>query len=373
MPIRNTGALPITEIVTEFGGSTPHGLSEYYGNGSFLSTGYFPNPPPVPSIGSPLNVGAFYGKSKRRFHNITISVNIKELDVVPLFSTFLSESTIPADCILTINAGVTVYGVTGSAMTIAADGSRASKFRSVDTLTIINKGNIVGYPSLGTDGGCGTGVAAARPSAGGSAISILRATTIFNSGIIAGGARGGQGGVGGVVSSSSICSDAVQCTGCQVRFLCTRQEQQNYIRSYSQGCQRGECCDSRTSMRFMNRGGGMAWMNDQCHCGSCKDTPRDPGCFGPCQAQYAQKAMACQTGYNQYAGTCTTSTNTCGGKGGDGATVFSNTVIAGGAPTGAGGATAGGNGGLWGSNAAITGGSLLTSQNIGGTVSGGIV
>ena len=33
MAIKSSGSLSITEIVDEFGGSTPHSLSEYYRNG----------------------------------------------------------------------------------------------------------------------------------------------------------------------------------------------------------------------------------------------------------------------------------------------------------------------------------------------------
>lgn len=365
MAIRNTGQLPITDIVTEFGGTTPHGLSEYYGNGTFLSPGYFPNPPALPSTGSPLNVGAFYGKSKRRVLNVTISQNTSDLNVVPLFSTLLAQSTIPADCFLTINAGVTVYGTLNTALVVAADTSLATKFRSVDTLTIINNGKIIGYAGTGGDGGCGAGIAGSRGTAGGAAINLARPTTIINYGTIAGGGTGGTGGTGGVESSTTACSDATQCGSCQRTFNCTRYAQQNYISGYQRDCRGGECCDSRSAMQFMSKN-----MSDQCWCGSCKDTPRDPGCYGQCRAQYSQKDMACQQGYNSYRGSCDSSTKTCGGKGGNGASVFSNTAIAGGAPTGAGGATVGNSGTLWGGTSSILGSSFLTSKNIGGTVFG---
>ena len=39
MTIKSSGTLAISEIATEFGGSTPHSLSEYYAGGSNVPSG----------------------------------------------------------------------------------------------------------------------------------------------------------------------------------------------------------------------------------------------------------------------------------------------------------------------------------------------
>ena len=50
MPLPNSGPLSLQDIADEFGGTTPHALSEYYGSGG------------VPSSG-PISIGDFYGES----------------------------------------------------------------------------------------------------------------------------------------------------------------------------------------------------------------------------------------------------------------------------------------------------------------------
>jgi hypothetical protein len=388
MPIRNTGALPITEIVTEFGGSTPHGLSEYYANGSFLSPGYFPNPPAVPSTGSPLNVGAFYGKSKRRSINVTISQNTADLDVVPLFSTLLAQSTIPADCFLTINAGVTVYGNLKSALVVAPDTSSVSKFRNVDTLTIINKGNIVGFAGTGGDGGCGINVLGSDGTLGGVAIALGRTTTIINSGTIAGGAKGGKGGTGGRGMTLVTCSAGnAGCTGCSSRKVATGYGYGAVVRNC--WCDQGNCrppgnnC-ARNPCYSTIDGTDFGHIQRVTGCGgeNCSDQGRGrrwKGCWGINNDGYTRQGPFENAWGTQYSGNCPTASNLCGGKGGNGAGPFSNTAIAGANAQvstvllGSTAAMKGSAGGLWGSgNSSITGATFLTSRNIGGTILGAI-
>ena len=58
MPI-NTGQVSFQDIADEFGGATPHTLSEYYrGNGLVNSS-----ITEIPSSGSPISVGSFRGLS----------------------------------------------------------------------------------------------------------------------------------------------------------------------------------------------------------------------------------------------------------------------------------------------------------------------
>jgi hypothetical protein len=61
--------LTMSEIQAEFGGSNPIGLNEYYAGGSFVNSGTIGYPPPsgspvaIPSAGSPISIGNFYGAS----------------------------------------------------------------------------------------------------------------------------------------------------------------------------------------------------------------------------------------------------------------------------------------------------------------------
>ena len=62
MALQTSGAISIMDIVTEFGGTIPHGLSEYYG----VATG-------IPSSGS-IDISDFYGASAATSVTLTFSV-----------------------------------------------------------------------------------------------------------------------------------------------------------------------------------------------------------------------------------------------------------------------------------------------------------
>ena len=380
MSIRYSGPLPITEITAEFGGVLPHGLSEYYGNGTFLSPGYFPNPPAVPSTGSPLNVGAFYGKSKRRTINVTISSNTAQVNVHNLFANLIAQSTVAADCVLTIDSGVTVYGVTAQALVVR------DIFRSVDSVTIINRGNIVGFAGTGGSGGCSANFAGNDGTMGGIGVVISRPTRILNYGIIAGGAKGGKGGTGGTTGSTNACSASIQCPTCQTTTTYPANSWTWSAAKKNCWCNQGGCCSENWC--FSTAQGDWPNLNhikqivQVCH--NCTDSQRSrnktyPGCHGIKERGWTRRGpiengWTSQTTYN---GNCSTVANTCGGMGGNGATPFSNIGIAGGPSTG-GSATAGSSGGLWGSggNAIVGMGNLLGTNELalnGGLVIGGMV
>lgn len=52
MTLQSSGAISLADIQTEFGGSNPISLSEYYG----VASG-------IPASGNPISIGDFYGKS----------------------------------------------------------------------------------------------------------------------------------------------------------------------------------------------------------------------------------------------------------------------------------------------------------------------
>jgi hypothetical protein len=202
MPIRTAGALPITEIINEFGGSTPHGLSEYYGDGSFINNVYFPTTPKIPNKGSAINIGAFYGKSKRRVLSVEINSYLSNVDIFSLFRPSLVGESLPIDAVLIIKAGVRIGGDSDlMPMSLGyPDPTRNSSFRSGDTLTIENYGSVIGRGGEGGRGGVGSSAnSTGSPTNGevGLPAMILRfPVTINNYGTIASGGRGGKGGNG---------------------------------------------------------------------------------------------------------------------------------------------------------------------------------
>ena len=60
MPISNTGPIKFSDIQTEFGGSPPISISEYYKN---APSGYTSSVTDMVVIGQPINISKFKGKS----------------------------------------------------------------------------------------------------------------------------------------------------------------------------------------------------------------------------------------------------------------------------------------------------------------------
>lgn len=191
MPIPGPGtAISMNTIATEFGGTVPHSLSEYYRGG-----GLVPNTPTnaaIPTSGQ-IAMGNFYGASNRVSIPITISANTYNYDVYtnrgPTYSPGISDITV------TVNPGVTVGSTTTPAYAMLVPNA----FNPGDTVTIVNNGVIQGMGGGGGAGGLGRSaprvVNPGSPGAsGGSALYVNRPVTVTNNGTIAGGGGGGGGG-----------------------------------------------------------------------------------------------------------------------------------------------------------------------------------
>ena len=63
MSLPSSGALSLNNIAVEFGGATPHGMSEYYRNGVYVPTGCEGDSGLIPTSGQ-LSVSDFYGACK---------------------------------------------------------------------------------------------------------------------------------------------------------------------------------------------------------------------------------------------------------------------------------------------------------------------
>lgn len=187
-------AISMNTIATEFGGTVPHSLSEYYRGG-----GLVPNTPTnaaIPTSGQ-IAMGNFYGSANRSQIALTISGNTYNYDVYanrgPTYVAGASDITV------TVNPGVTV----GSTATPTYAMLVPSAFNPADTVTIINQGTIQGMGGAGGSAATvstvpsGAGAFPGNPGAGGgSALYVNRPTTVTNNGTIAGGGGGGGSGVG---------------------------------------------------------------------------------------------------------------------------------------------------------------------------------
>lgn len=181
-----TSNISFSGIQTEFGGSNPIGLSEYYRGGSFVPVS--PSTANIPTSGA-IRVDLFKNSSYRWIVSITLSSATTNFNVYDYLVTTYGAFTAPVDVTVTINSGVWVYATsTGNAGFTSGTGWVASS-----TLTIVNNGYIAGMGGAG--GGGGAYSAGAAGSAGGNALNIHLNTTINNgSGYILGGGGGGGGG-----------------------------------------------------------------------------------------------------------------------------------------------------------------------------------
>jgi len=185
-------AISMNTIATEFGGTVPHSLNEYYRGG-----GLVPNVPQnaaIPTSGA-IPMGSFYGSTNRVAIPLTIAANAYNYDVFtnrgPTYAAGISDITV------TVNPGVTVGSTsTGTYAMLVPSG-----FNPGDTVTIVNNGVIQGMGGGGGAGGNSSppnNFGAGGPGAvGGNAVFVNRPTVITNNGTLAGGGGGGGGGAGG--------------------------------------------------------------------------------------------------------------------------------------------------------------------------------
>ena len=177
MAIQGSGAISMTDIVNEFGGSVPHSLSEYYRNGGEVPG----NNTNVPTSGT-ISMSNFYNAVNEI--QITLSSSTTNYQ---LSSAFGSNWSTAVPKRLTINSGVTIGSSnTNPAMTI--NGSMGG------TLIVHNSGSIQGKGGSGSSSGAGgSGYSAVRSDQNGNI------TFYNNSGgqIYGGGGGGGRGGNGG--------------------------------------------------------------------------------------------------------------------------------------------------------------------------------
>ena len=169
MVLQTSGAISLSDIAAEFGGSAPHSLSEYYGAASG-----------VPASGA-ISIGTFYGKSAAQ--TVTLNSNEQEMNLRTKAVALGWNGS--SALIFVINTGKYVWSdnVTVAALTTGTNFPNG--------LTIVNKGYIMGR-------GGNANHSSNAGQAGGPAIVLNVPVTIDNSnGYIGGGGGGGMGDHGG--------------------------------------------------------------------------------------------------------------------------------------------------------------------------------
>ena len=186
MAIPSSGSsLALSAIQTEYGGSNPIGMSEYYAGGDNVPSGIAGDAGDIPSSGS-IAFSQFYGSSNRVAIALTISSTTQSYNIFAnrggTYSAGLSDVTL------------TVQAIVGSTGASALD--TGNQWTSGDTVKIINNSQIVGRGGAGGAGG-GQNAAGSAGAAAQNAINLGIATTIQNNGgFIRGGGGGGGGGNG---------------------------------------------------------------------------------------------------------------------------------------------------------------------------------
>lgn len=187
MALPSSGPLTLAQIQTEFGGSNPISLSEYYAGGANVPAGTSGTNGAVPSSGT-ISIANFYGTQKvaPTFY-FTISSHIDQANLRSLAVSAGWGQTAPV--VATLTAGYYLYSSNTSAPALTIDGSWPGG------VTFINNGYVMGMGGQG--GGWSSGTYNAGISAGGNAINLGVSCTIQNNSYI-----GGGGGGGGAVNSN---------------------------------------------------------------------------------------------------------------------------------------------------------------------------
>lgn len=180
MTLQTTGAISLSNIQTEFGGSNPISLNEYYAGGGYVPAGTSG----VPSSGT-ISINQFYGKSNVFNFNPTISSSTYNYNLKSAAIAAGWNQTTPLIANVTVAAGVVI----GSTSTAAAfDTSSGYPSGSSLALTIQSGAYISGKGGNGANYGPNNG------APGGLALWAQVGIKITNNGTIQGG--GGGGGAG---------------------------------------------------------------------------------------------------------------------------------------------------------------------------------
>ena len=168
MALQSSGLIKLSDVQTEFGGSNPINMSEYYREGSYVTT----NNTNVPTSGV-IALSQFYSTVAQ--FSLTISTNYSTPQ--DLRSLAVAAGWDENDYLVVTNDGIISSNTTGTAaLTISGSFPNGVLF--------INNGTVVG---MGGRGGPAGGVGLP----GGDALLVSSTVSVNNTGTIAGGGGGG--------------------------------------------------------------------------------------------------------------------------------------------------------------------------------------
>jgi len=212
MAIHGTGSpLSMSEIQTEFGGSNPISMSEYYAGGDNVPSGTSGNGGDIPSSGA-INFNIFYTAAKSTRVAIALQISQATTSAYNIFSNRGgSYSAGESDVTLTVQANVTSGSTTQAAI-------QTGSFASGDTVKIINNAQIIAKGGSGGAGGTASGQQAQQGAgvaggAAGNAIDLQFPVTIQNNGGHIRGGGGGGGGGGHAYNANNMKGDIQQNLG----------------------------------------------------------------------------------------------------------------------------------------------------------------
>lgn len=169
MALPSSGTITLAQIQTEFGGSNPVGLSEYYRGGLYVTA----NNTNVPTSGA-ISLSNFYGAVKQFSFTISSNKTNASLRTLAIDAGWNQADRLVA----TIAANVVLSANSTAASALTVSGSYPSG------VELVNNGYIIGM------GGAGGNYGAAG-NAGGTALSVASSITITNNWVIGGGGGGG--------------------------------------------------------------------------------------------------------------------------------------------------------------------------------------
>jgi len=183
MALQSSGAISFSDLQTEFGGSPPISLSEYYRNAGFVGGGA----PNVPTSGA-LRMNKFFGGKAEIA--ITLASNASNQNILTLAQAQgYNASTDSTPIIVNINSGVIISGSGTHALTTGGLNANSD-------LTINISGEVNGF--FGSTGSTPNGVGGSGGDAlyvntltGGSGVIVVN---VLSGGKLRGGGGGGGGG-----------------------------------------------------------------------------------------------------------------------------------------------------------------------------------
>jgi len=181
-----TSTISLSDIQTEFGGSNPINISEYYATGSGIPDGVASGIANIPSGGT-ISFSNFHGAI--RTFNVTINSDTPDYNLMTALQN--AGANITGTFVVKVTINAIVYAMNG-AVGFNTGPLEGGAVYITNNSWIVGKGGTGGTGSLGGNGRRGT-----NGGAGTTAFWAQTTTYFTNNGYIGGGGGGGGGGAGG--------------------------------------------------------------------------------------------------------------------------------------------------------------------------------